>query len=80
MNIELLQDHWVNGRKFAPGTILDLPEPAARNLIEAGAAQALTCLRQPVRVRTCLRQTLRSRQARTGGGFGKPTRNPQPQP
>lgn len=40
MNIELLQDHWVNGRKFAPGTILDLPEPAARNLIEAGAAQA----------------------------------------
>lgn len=40
MNIELLQDHWVNGRKFTPGTILDLPEPAARNLIEAGAALA----------------------------------------
>ncbi|HNQ88382.1 MAG TPA: hypothetical protein PKM73_07210 [Verrucomicrobiota bacterium] len=40
MNIELLQDHWVNGRKFTTGTILDLPEPCARNLIEAGAAQA----------------------------------------
>ncbi|HNU51082.1 MAG TPA: hypothetical protein PKJ98_09330 [Verrucomicrobiota bacterium] len=39
MNIQLLQEHWVNGRKFAPGTVLDLPEPCARNLIEADAAR-----------------------------------------
>ncbi len=39
MNVELLQDHWVNGRQFAPGTVLDLPEPCARNLIDTGAAR-----------------------------------------
>lgn len=39
MTIQLLQEHWVNGRKFAPGTVLDLPEPCARNLIEADAAR-----------------------------------------
>ena len=39
MTLELLHDHWVNGQKFAPGTVLDLPEPSARNLIAAGAAR-----------------------------------------
>ena len=39
MNLELLALHWVNGRSYPPGTVLDLPEPAARNLIEWGVAQ-----------------------------------------
>ena len=41
MNVELLQPHWVNGRVFAPGTVLDLPEACAGNLIASGAARML---------------------------------------
>ena len=39
MQIELLKDHWTNGRKFGAGTVLSLPESVARNLIDWGAAQ-----------------------------------------
>ena len=39
MQIELLRDHWTNGRKFGAGTVLTLPESVARNLIDWGAAQ-----------------------------------------
>ena len=47
MNVELLQPHWVNGRVFAPGTVLDLPEACARNLIEWDAARALCTNDEP---------------------------------
>ena len=38
--VELLREHWVNGQRFAPGTVLSLPATCASNLIEAGAAKA----------------------------------------
>ena len=44
MNVELLSTHWVNGRVFAAGTVLDLPEACARNLIEWDAARVLDAI------------------------------------
>ena len=38
--VELLREHWVNGQRFDPGTVLSLPATCASNLIEAGAAKA----------------------------------------
>ena len=38
--VELLHEHWVNGQRFTPGTVLSLPATCASNLIEAGAAKA----------------------------------------
>ena len=38
-DVELLREHWVNGQRFAPGTVLCLPASCASNLIEAGAAK-----------------------------------------
>lgn len=35
--VELTREHWVNGQRFEPGTILTLPATCAQNLIEAGA-------------------------------------------
>ncbi len=37
--VELLREHWVNGQRFDPGTVLSLPATCASNLIEAGAAK-----------------------------------------
>jgi hypothetical protein len=38
--VELTREHWVNGQRFEPGTILTLPATCAQNLIEAGAGVA----------------------------------------
>lgn len=38
--VELLREHWVNGQRFEPGTVLSLPAACASNLIEACAAKA----------------------------------------
>ena len=37
--VELTREHWVNGQRFTPGTVLCLPATCASNLIEAGAAK-----------------------------------------
>ena len=37
--VELVREHWVNGQRFNPGTVLSLPASCASNLIEAGAAK-----------------------------------------
>lgn len=37
--VELVRDHWLNGQRFTPGTVLNLPTACASNLIEAGAAK-----------------------------------------
>jgi len=37
--VELVREHWVNGQRFNPGTVLCLPATCASNLIEAGAAK-----------------------------------------
>jgi hypothetical protein len=37
--VELVREHWVNGQRFSPGTVLCLPATCASNLIEAGAAK-----------------------------------------
>ena len=37
--VELVREHWVNGQRFTPGTVLCLPATCASNLIEAGAAK-----------------------------------------
>ena len=37
--VELVREHWVNGQRFNPGTVLCLPASCASNLIEAGAAK-----------------------------------------
>ncbi|TCS69768.1 hypothetical protein EDC61_11969 [Sulfuritortus calidifontis] len=39
MKIELTQPHTHAGQPYLPGEVLDLPEDAARWLIEAGVAQ-----------------------------------------
>ena len=39
-DVELLREHWVNGQRFPPGTVLCLPASCASNLIEADAAKA----------------------------------------
>ena len=39
MKLQLLTEHWVNGRSYPPGTVLDLPEPAARPLLANGVAR-----------------------------------------
>ncbi len=44
MHIELLKPHTHGGARFAPGDLLDLDEPAARWLIEAGVAKATDAL------------------------------------
>ncbi len=36
--VELVRDHWVNGQRSTPGTVLCLPATCASNLIEAGAS------------------------------------------
>jgi hypothetical protein len=38
--VELIRDHWLNGQRFTPGTVLNLPATCASNLIEAGVAKA----------------------------------------
>ena len=38
--VELTREHWVNGQRFDPGTILSLPATCASNLVEIGAARA----------------------------------------
>ena len=40
--VELLREHFVNGRRFEPGIILTLPAACALNLIQAGAAKPTT--------------------------------------
>ena len=40
--VELLREHFVNGRRFEPGTILTLPAACALNLIQDGAAKPTT--------------------------------------
>lgn len=37
--VELIRDHWLNGQRFTPGTVLNLPATCASNLIESGAAK-----------------------------------------
>jgi hypothetical protein len=39
--VELAREHWVNGNRYGPGTVLCLPAPCAANLIEVGAARAI---------------------------------------
>ena len=40
--VELTREHWVNGQRFEPGTILTLPAACALNLIQDGAAKPTT--------------------------------------
>ena len=37
--VELVREHWVNGQRFPPGTVLCLPASCASNLTQAGAAK-----------------------------------------
>ena len=37
--VELLREHWVNGQRFPPGTVLCLPSACSSNLIRVGAAR-----------------------------------------
>lgn len=39
MKVRLLKPHSVNGRDFAPGTVLELRESSVRNLIEWGVGE-----------------------------------------
>jgi hypothetical protein len=39
LHVELLRDHYVNGQRFTPGTVLCLPASCASNLVEADAAK-----------------------------------------
>ena len=39
--VQLTREHWVNGNRFCPGTVLCLPASCALNLIEAGAARTV---------------------------------------
>ena len=40
--VELLREHFVNGRRFKPSTVLTLPAACALNLIQDGAAKPTT--------------------------------------
>lgn len=40
--VELIREHWVNGRLYGPGTVLCLAASCTVNLIEAGAARSVT--------------------------------------
>lgn len=39
MNVRLLRLHYVNGQVFSPGTVLNLPEDSARNLVANGGGE-----------------------------------------